>query len=109
MLIFSYVIKHIIINKNKFLHKLYTLFAPYNKKGEKVSVSVSELYIYHLRRYVINLRSPFMNLYKLNGKNKNLYPFSISYLFTIEEKRPKNIYLNKFMFSSLMSDRRRDC
>jgi hypothetical protein len=49
-----------------------------------------------------------MNLYKLNGKNKNMYPFSISYLFTIKEKRPKNIYLNKYMFSSLTSDRRRD-
>jgi hypothetical protein len=33
MLIFSYIIKHIIINKNKILHKLfYVLFAPYNKK-----------------------------------------------------------------------------
>jgi hypothetical protein len=39
MLIPSYVMKHIIINKNKILYKLfYTLFAPYNKKGEKVSV-----------------------------------------------------------------------
>jgi hypothetical protein len=35
--ILSYVIKHIITNKNKFLHKLfYTLFAPYNQKGEKI-------------------------------------------------------------------------
>ena len=58
MLIFSYVIKHIIINKNKFLH--YTLFAPYNKKGEKVSVSVFKLYIYHLRRYMIKFEVYFL-------------------------------------------------
>jgi hypothetical protein len=32
-LIFSYVIKHIITNKNKILHKLfYALFAPYTKR-----------------------------------------------------------------------------
>jgi hypothetical protein len=38
MLIFSYVIKHIIINKNKMLHKLfYVLFASYNKKVENLS------------------------------------------------------------------------
>jgi hypothetical protein len=44
MLIFSCVIKHIIIDKNKFLHKLfYTLFALY-KKGEKLSVSISDWY-----------------------------------------------------------------
>jgi hypothetical protein len=45
MLIFSYVMKHIIINKNKILYKLFhTLFAPYNKKGEKISVSIFDLY-----------------------------------------------------------------
>jgi hypothetical protein len=44
MLIFSYVIKHIIINKNKIMLKMfYTLFAPYNKKCKKISVS--EFYI----------------------------------------------------------------
>jgi hypothetical protein len=33
MLIFSYVIKHIITNKNKIWHKLfYVLFAPHNNK-----------------------------------------------------------------------------
>ena len=36
MVIISYIIKHIITNKNKILHKLfYALFAPYNKKSEK--------------------------------------------------------------------------
>jgi hypothetical protein len=45
MLISSYVMKHIIINKNKILYKLfYTLFTPYNKKGKKISVSVFDLY-----------------------------------------------------------------
>jgi hypothetical protein len=39
MLISSYVMKHIIINKNKILYKLfYTLFATYNQKGENISV-----------------------------------------------------------------------
>jgi hypothetical protein len=43
MLIFSYVIKHIITNKNKILHKLlYVLFAPYNKKCEKFTEFVFE-------------------------------------------------------------------
>jgi hypothetical protein len=56
-----YVIKHIVTNKNKILHKLlYALFAPYNKNGEQISKSVcksaSKLYIYYLRRYMINLR-----------------------------------------------------
>jgi hypothetical protein len=37
MLIFSYIIKHIITNKNKILHKLfYKLFAPYNNNNEKI-------------------------------------------------------------------------
>ena len=36
MVIISYIIKHIITNKNKILHKLfYALFAPYNKKKWK--------------------------------------------------------------------------
>jgi hypothetical protein len=37
MVILCYVLKHIIINKNKILHKLfYVLFAPYNKKLKKL-------------------------------------------------------------------------
>jgi hypothetical protein len=37
MLIFSYVIKHIITIKNKILYKLfYVLFSPYNKKMKKI-------------------------------------------------------------------------
>jgi hypothetical protein len=52
MLIFFYVIKHIITDKNKILYKLfYVLFAPHNRKGEKISEFVSEFYIFHLRRY----------------------------------------------------------
>jgi hypothetical protein len=57
MLIFSNVIKHTIV------YIFYTLFSQYNKKGEKismsVSISVSKFYIYHLRRYMINLRFSF--------------------------------------------------
>ena len=42
MVIISYIIKHIITNKNKILHKLfYALFAPY-KKSEKNTEFVSE-------------------------------------------------------------------
>jgi hypothetical protein len=53
MLTFSYIIKHIIINKNKKLHNFYTLFTPYNKKVENINIiwTVSEYYIYHLRIY----------------------------------------------------------
>jgi hypothetical protein len=41
MLIFSYVIKHIIINKNKILQKLvYTLFAHYNKKMKNICIRI---------------------------------------------------------------------
>jgi hypothetical protein len=49
MVTFSYVIKHIIINKNKKLLNFYTLFTPYNKKVENISIiwTVSEYYIYH--------------------------------------------------------------
>jgi hypothetical protein len=57
---FSYAIKNIFTNKNKRLYKLfYALFAPYNEKGEKIFVFisdfVSEFYIYHLIRDIINL------------------------------------------------------
>jgi hypothetical protein len=50
MLISSYVMKHIIINKNKILYNLFhTLFAPYNKKGEKYpylySICIRNLYL----------------------------------------------------------------
>jgi hypothetical protein len=66
MLIFSYVIKHVITNKNKIFHKLfYVLFAPYNKKYKKIWIHiciVSKFYICHLRRYMINLRFTFYEL-----------------------------------------------
>ena len=64
MLIFFYIIKHIITHKNKILYKFfYVLFAPYNLKGEKRFVSVSDpysnFYINYLRIYMINLRFNF--------------------------------------------------
>jgi hypothetical protein len=41
MVIFCYVLKNIIINKNKILHKLfYVLFAPYNKKKLKKTLNL---------------------------------------------------------------------
>jgi hypothetical protein len=50
MLISSYVMKHIIINKNKILYKLFhTLFTPYNKKVKKYlypySICIRNLYL----------------------------------------------------------------
>jgi hypothetical protein len=65
LLIFSYAIKNIITNKNKMLYKLfYMLFAPCNEKGEKIFVFVYDfvfVYIYHLRRDMINLSRTFYN------------------------------------------------
>jgi hypothetical protein len=63
-MLISYVMKHIIINKNKIIYKLfYTLFALYNKKRWKnicIHIRfVSEIYIYYLRRYMIDLRFTF--------------------------------------------------
>ena len=55
MLIFFYIIKHIITHKNKILYRFfYVLFAPYNLKGEKrfVSDPYSNFYIYYLRIYI---------------------------------------------------------
>jgi hypothetical protein len=64
MVILCYVLKHIIINKNKILHKLfYVLFAPYNKKSWKnyrICFRIhTEFYIYHLRKYMMNWRINF--------------------------------------------------
>jgi hypothetical protein len=60
MLIISYVIKHVIINKNKILHKLfYMLFCSLQKKGKIIRIRiwiVPEFYIYHLIGYIINFR-----------------------------------------------------
>jgi hypothetical protein len=55
MLIVSYVIKHVIINKNKILHKLfYTLFL---LQIIRIYIRIApESYMYHLRGYMINLR-----------------------------------------------------
>jgi hypothetical protein len=60
MLIFFYVIDHIIIYKNIFLHKLiYTLFAPYRKCICIHIKMIPKFYIYYLRIYKINLRFIF--------------------------------------------------
>jgi hypothetical protein len=64
MLIFSYVIKHISTHMNKILHKLfYVLFAPYNTKRWKnyrIYFRIhTEVYIYYLRKYRMNLRFTF--------------------------------------------------
>ena len=85
MVIISYIIKHIITNKNKILHKLfYALFAPYNKKSEKkyrICFRIhTEFYIYHLRKYR-------MNLYKLNAQNKNTNLYIRFYIIFIRNQR----------------------
>jgi hypothetical protein len=64
MLIFSYVIKRISTNMNKILHKLfYVLFASYNTKRWKnyrICFRIhTEVYIYYLRKYKMNLRFNF--------------------------------------------------
>jgi hypothetical protein len=64
MVILCYVLKHIITNENKILHKLfYVLFALYNKKSlnnYRICFRIRiEFYIYHLRKYMINLRINF--------------------------------------------------
>jgi hypothetical protein len=60
MLIFSYVINNIIVNKNKIWHNCYTLFGLYNKKVKSIHIQiVSEFYIYHLKTYIIDLRFTF--------------------------------------------------
>jgi hypothetical protein len=64
MLLFSYVIKHISTNMNKILHKLfYMLFGPYNTnswKNYRICFWIhTEVYIYYLRKYRMNLRFIF--------------------------------------------------
>jgi hypothetical protein len=57
MLIISDVIKHVIINIfciNALMHYLLT-----TTKYEQIFESVSEFYIYHLRKYMINFRFTF--------------------------------------------------
>jgi hypothetical protein len=65
MLIFSYGIKHNSTNMNKILYKLfYVLLDPYNTKG-----------------------LPFMNLNKLDVKNKNTNLYCIFYILFIRNQR----------------------
>jgi hypothetical protein len=63
MLIFYYVTKHIITNKNKILHKLfYVLFAPYNKTMKNYQICFrihTDFYIFYLRKYMMNLSVTF--------------------------------------------------
>jgi hypothetical protein len=64
MLIFFYVIKHISINMNKILHKMfYVLFGSYNTnswKNYRICFRIhTEVYIYYLRKYRMNLRFIF--------------------------------------------------
>jgi hypothetical protein len=61
---FFYVIKHISTNTNKILHKLfYVLFAFYNTKSWKnywIYFWIhTEVYIYYLKKYMMNLRFTF--------------------------------------------------
>jgi hypothetical protein len=62
MLYFSYVIKHIIINKDTFLHIFYIICFLQQRRWKNICIHiriVSKIYIYHLRRYMINLRLTF--------------------------------------------------
>lgn len=51
-----------------------------------------------MREYIINLRFTFMNLYKPNIKNKNLY--NRFYILFIHNQ-PKKLYPNKHMLPTV--------
>ena len=94
MVIISYIIKHIITNKNKILHKLfYALFAPYNKKSEKkyrICFRIhTEFYIYHLRKYRMNLRFTFYESLQAQC-SKQEYKFVYKILYPIYSQSKKN-------------------
>jgi hypothetical protein len=107
MLIFSYVIKHISTNMNKLLYKLfYVLFAPYNTKSWKITEFVSESIpkfisiIWKNVGWIWGL--PFMNLNKLDVKNKNTNLYCIFYILFIRNQR-KNWLPNKYCFRPFSS------
>jgi hypothetical protein len=56
MLVFSYIINHIITNKYKILYRFLCTIFSLNEKSEKttesVSSSYSNSYIYHLKKYI---------------------------------------------------------
>jgi hypothetical protein len=91
MLIFSYLINQIITNKNKILYNWFMHYLlPTTKRrklSESIYVSISEFYIYYLTRYVITLRFTFINLYKLDAKNKNMNLHISFYILFIHNKR----------------------
>ena len=94
MVIISYIIKHIITNKNKILHKLfYALFAPYNKKKWKkyrICFRIhTEFYIYHLRKYRMNLRFTFYESLQAQC-SKQEYKFVYKILYPIYSQLKKN-------------------
>ena len=94
MVIISYIIKHIITNKNKILHKLfYALFAPYNKKKWKkyrICFRIhTEFYIYHLRKYRMNLRFTFYESLQAQC-SKQEYKFVYKILYPIYSQSKKN-------------------
>jgi hypothetical protein len=53
--LFLHVMKHIVIDKNKFLHNCFYIM--YSKKSE--NICIFGFYIYHLRRYTIDLKFTF--------------------------------------------------
>ena len=64
MLIFFYIIKHIITHKNKILYRFFMYYLlptikKVKKRFESVSDPYSNFYIYYLRIYMIHLRFSF--------------------------------------------------
>jgi hypothetical protein len=95
MLIFFYVIKHNIINKNKILHTLF-FACSLRQKDEKISefvyVSISKLYIYYLTRYIIKFEVYLLLIFinsMLNIKNTNL---NIRFYILYIRKQSKTIF-----------------
>jgi hypothetical protein len=104
MLTFSYVIKHIIINKNKKLHNFYTLFTPYNKKSWKISV-LCELYpniISIIWEYSDKFEVYLLWIFTRSIVKTRIWIYVadlIFYLFIIK-KKDKKLVSDKLLFSS---------
>jgi hypothetical protein len=94
MLVFSYIINHIITNKYKILYRFLCTIFSLNEKSEKttesVSSSYSNSYIYHLKKYIWHIWGLFfINIYKINVENKTMNLHSTFYILFVRNQRKK--------------------
>jgi hypothetical protein len=79
MLIYSYVMKHVIINRNKILYTLfYTFFAPCNQKGEKkylYPICIQNLYLLFEKIYLYYIKTSVSGVVSRQYFSKNLLYF----------------------------------